>query len=185
MTLFITLEGVRSNTKALIYAHLKRHLSSRKDCKIVDIPHVECQYERSLRMLKALSAVGKGARVVLCPASFYTHSKACDKVVWLDGVRALNSKLAPGVDTHLMVSIMSDEHGVFSENMTKQNGASLEDIAEATAAVLETAKKPSGHPWKAKNVIVPVPRYVNDMPAFVEKISADISTVIAKMAPFA
>jgi hypothetical protein len=105
--------------------------------------------------------------------------------VWLDSVGALDAKLSPGVDMHLMVSIMSDEHNVFDENMTKQNGTSLEDIAEATADVLATAKNPAGHPWKAKNVIVPVPRFSNDTPFFIEKIAADITTIISKMTQFA
>lgn len=179
--LFVTLEGIRSHTKGLIYAHLKRNLAARRDCVVLDVPNSDDPYDRALRIFKALKAVGKGAQIALCPASFYAHAPGVDRAVWIESVGALNAKLAPSVDEHLMVSIMSDEHSVFDENITKPNGASIEDISEAAAAVMETAKNPAGHPWRARSVIVPVPRFANDTPAFVEKISSDIATIVSRM----
>jgi hypothetical protein len=182
MVLLVTLEGIRSNTKALIYSNIKRVLVSAKDCTVLDVPHTECPYARSLKLFKALRETGGGARVALCPASFYAHPPGGNGV-WLESVRALASRTDSRVREHLMVSIMSDEHGVFDENVTRHDGASIEDIASVSESVLETARNPVGHPWIARSVVVPAPRFTNDTPAFIEKISADILNIVSRMAP--
>lgn len=181
MVLLLTLEGIRSNTKALIYSNVKRVLNASKDCAVLDVPHTDCPYARSLKLFEALRETGGSARVALCPSSFYAHPPGGNGV-WLESVRALASRKDTGVREHLMVSIMSDEHGVFDENVTR-HGASIEDIACVSESVLETARNPVGHPWVVRSVVVPAPRFTNDTPAFIEKISADILNIVARMAP--
>lgn len=180
MVVLVTFEGVRTQTKSMLYSQVRRLLAAaKKDCAQLDVAS-DCPYTRSLRLFGALRSAS--AAVALCPASFYAHSARCDEATWLESVNALREALAPGVTLHVMFSIMCDEHGTFEELMTK-TGAGLEDVAAVNDAILATAKNPAGHPWPVKSIVIPAPRYALDTPHFLDGIAHDIVSIIARSAP--